>query len=52
MKIYVSQHILVMKITLMSIKVYENGLPINIRTDIIKDKYVFIYDDETKEKVM
>ena len=31
-------------------KVYENGLPINIRTDIIKDKYVFIYDDETKEK--
>lgn len=31
-------------------KVYESGLPINIRTDIIKDKYVFIYDDETKEK--
>ena len=31
-------------------KVYENGLPINIRTDIIEDKYVFIYDDETKEK--
>lgn len=31
-------------------KVYESGIPINIRTDIIKDKYVFIYDDETKEK--
>lgn len=30
-------------------KVYENGGLVNIRTDII-DNYVFIYDDETKEK--
>ena len=31
-------------------KVYESGLPVNIRTDILKNQYVFIYDDETKEK--
>lgn len=30
-------------------KVYEDGSLINVRTDVI-DNYVFIYDDETKEK--
>lgn len=30
-------------------KVYENGLPVDIRSDIINDRYVFVYDDETKE---
>lgn len=30
-------------------RVYENGLPINNRTDIILDNYVFIYDNMKKE---
>lgn len=30
-------------------RVYENGLPINNRTDIILDNYVFVYDNMKKE---
>ena len=30
-------------------QVYENGVPIDIRSDIFNDKYVFIYDNTTKE---
>lgn len=30
-------------------RVYENGLKIDNKTDILLENYVFIYDDETKE---
>ena len=30
-------------------RVYENGVPVDIRSDIFNDKYVFIYDNTTKE---
>jgi hypothetical protein len=30
-------------------RVYENGLPINNRTDILLDNYVFVYDNMKKE---
>ena len=30
-------------------KVYESGLEVSVASDIYKDKYVFVYDDEKKE---
>ena len=30
-------------------RVYENGVPVDIRSDIFNDLYVFIYDNTTKE---
>ncbi len=30
-------------------RVYENGVPVDIRSDVFNEKYVFIYDDTTKE---
>ena len=30
-------------------RVYENGVPVDIRSDIFNDKYVFIYDNTSKE---
>ena len=30
-------------------RVYENGVPVDIRSDVFNEKYVFIYDDTTTE---